>query len=350
MTVSSCISPPHDYTAWFHPPNHPIGKVRGLLQQLYGIDPDLIPISGERDQNFIVVQDGEQQAILKISNPDETEAYTAFQVALLEHLQESALGLPVPQVIKTRDGAPYTVWTFQNGQVSAVRLVSYLHGSPAHGTVAAWARKTGEIQGRLCRALADFDHSGAAEAMPWNASAAPLFEDSFLYGLGPDLTHLLVPHLERLKNASLPKLLTLRRQVIHNDMHPGNILLGSAGEISGIIDFGDAIKAPLIQDLAISATSLVEAAPHAAADPLQDLIDGFCSACPLTAEDLGLLHDAMIMRSILSVVLGRVKDQTVPPKDRPRAATAASETGLRAILALRLPAPQSGHSGGCANE
>ena len=145
------------------------------------------------------------------------------------------------------------------------------------------------------------------------------------------------------------KLLTLRRQVIHNDMHPGNILLGSAGEISGIIDLGDAIKAPLIQDLAVSATSLVEAAPHAAADPLQDLIDGFCSACPLTAEDLGLLHDAMIMRSILSVVLGRV-NQTVPPKDRPRAATAASETGLRAILALRLPAPQSGHSGGCANE
>ncbi|MEL7013182.1 MAG: phosphotransferase, partial [Pseudomonadota bacterium] len=195
-----------------------------------------------------------------------------------------------------------------------------------------------------------FDHPGSAEVMPWNASAAPLCDPSFLSGLGPELTHLLAPHLERLQTVSLPKLRTLRRQVIHNDMHPGNILLSNAGEISGIIDFGDAIKAPLIQDLAVSSTSLVEAVPHAPTEPLRDLIEGFISAYPLDDSELALLHDAMILRSILSVVLGRVKDHTVPPRDRPRPATAASETGLRAILTLRLPAPRPAPSRGYANE
>ena len=320
------------------------------MRQLYGMDPDLVPISGERDQNFVVAEDGKHQAILKISKPHETEAYTAFQVALLEHLQQSALGLPVPQIKPTQNGAPYTVWTFQDGQVSTVRLVSYLEGAPAHGSVAAWARQTGILQGRLCQAMADFNHPGSAEFMPWNITAAPLFETGFLAGLGPELNDLLAPHLERLQTVSLPQLLSRKRQVIHNDMHPGNILLSDAGDISGIIDFGDAIKAPLIQDLAVSATSMVEALPEAAEAPLQDLIGGFCETCPLDEDDLSLLHDAMIMRSILSVVLGRVKDERTPPENRPRPATAASEAGLRAILALRLPATRSGPSGGFDHE
>lgn len=349
MAVRSCSPPTTNYKDWFHPPDHPIGEVRDLVRQRYGIDPDLTPLSGERDQNFLLRSNGKIHAILKISNPDETESYTAFQTALLEHLADSALGLPVPRATPTRDGAPYMVWTFNNGQTSTARLVSYLEGTPASGSAAKWARQTGILQGRLCRAMTGFEHPGASEFMPWNASATPLFEPSFLEGLGPDLNRELAPHVERLQH-SAQQLRSQRHQVIHNDMHPGNILLNENGDVSGIIDFGDAVKGPLVQDLAVSATSLVEAVPGSATGPLQDLVDGFCEEFPLTEVELNLLHDAMIMRSIMSVVLGRIKDHTVPPEDRPRAATTASEAGLRAILAMPPHITQSAHSGGAIHE
>jgi Ser/Thr protein kinase RdoA (MazF antagonist) len=44
----------------------------------------------------------------------------------------------------------------------------------------------------------------------------------------------------------------LRAQVIHSDANPENVLV--AGKRLGFIDFGDAIKAPLVFDVAIAAS------------------------------------------------------------------------------------------------
>ncbi|MEM6588436.1 MAG: phosphotransferase [Pseudomonadota bacterium] len=319
----------------FESPVHPLSEVRDLVDQIYGLEPQLIPLSGERDQNFLVAQGGSKQAILKISHPEETETYTAFQVALLRHLETNACGLSTPHILPTRTGAPYVLWTFKNGQRSTVRLVSYLDGTPkSHtlGEIADWTRKLGALQGRLCRAMAGFDHPGALEFIPWNAVSPQLFETDFLAVLGPEFTEHLTPHLERLARVTLPGLQHLQAQIIHNDLHPGNILLNDAGEMSSVIDFGDAIKGPVVQDLAVSAVSLVEAMPEGSVAPLRDLVDGFCEEFPIDAEQLEFLHDAMIMRGMLCVVLGRMKDQTVPAEARPRAATQASEKALRMIL------------------
>jgi Ser/Thr protein kinase RdoA (MazF antagonist) len=218
-------------------------------------------------------------------------------------------------------------------------MVTYLEGSQVSQpgvSVADWARKIGVLQGKLCCALADFEHPGASEFMPWNAMSPQLFDDQFLAGLGADLSALIAPHLERLEQDSFPRLQNMPTQVIHNDMHAGNILLNDAGSISGVIDFGDAIRGPVVQELAVSCTSLVEALSHAAFVPVQELIAGFCQEYPLDSEALNLLHDAMIMRSILSVGLGRAKDETVPLEERPRPATKASEAGLRTLLEMRL--------------
>ncbi|WP_163066531.1 phosphotransferase, partial [Acinetobacter baumannii] len=41
-------------------------------------------------------------------------------------------------------------------------------------------------------------------------------------------------------------------QVVHNDFNPHNVLAGATDddEIAGVIDFGDMVRSPLIQDLA----------------------------------------------------------------------------------------------------
>ena len=53
----------------------------------------------------------------------------------------------------------------------------------------------------------------------------------------------------------LPALPQLRRQVIHSDLHADNVL-ADGGRISGIIDFGDMLDAPLVVEVAVAAAYL----------------------------------------------------------------------------------------------
>lgn len=70
--------------------------------------------------------------------------------------------------------------------------------------------------------------------------------------------------MDRLQAVLQPAMLNIRPQVIHNDAHTGNVLTNDLGQITGVIDFGDSVCAPIIQDLAVSATSIAEIFPSEA--------------------------------------------------------------------------------------
>ncbi len=318
-------------------PKHPICEVETLVKRYFGIDGRLVPLDGERDQNFLVSASGAQRHVLKISSGSEPRANVDYQVALLSHLEGAASHLPLPRTVASKHGEPYILHQFENGQSNTVRLITYLDGQPLSEPQHlrdGWAGHLGAFQGMLCCALQGFDHVGATRFMPWNSSSRQMFDRDVLAYLEPDFTSLIEPHLARLRQTSLPALHDMRSQVIHNDIHPGNVLLDDRRQISGVIDFGDAIRAPVIQDLAVSATSLIEFSTSGHLSLISDLIEGFCSKCPLASDELALLHDAILLRSILSVALGRMKDQFVPPARRPRPASKASAVGLHSILSL----------------
>lgn len=323
-------------------PKHPVHEIKSLVKQHYDIDGLLVPLDGERDQNFLVDAGGARRWVVKVSSDAAGIANADYQAALLSHLEETALHLPLPRNVASKHGENYIAHRFKNGQSGAVRLITYLEGRPfsvQKHRRDAWAGRIGAFQGRLCRALHGFHHVGATAFMPWNSSSKEMFNRETLAYLEMDIGSLVAPHLDRLRSYSLPALQEMRSQVVHNDIHPGNVLMDDRGQISGIIDFGDAIRAPIIQELAVSATSLIEFSPTKHRGLIAELIEGFCSECPLFSDELALLHDAILLRSILSVALGRVKDGCAPPAQRPHPASKASEVGLRAILSLDDNAP-----------
>jgi hydroxylysine kinase len=62
--------------------------------------------------------------------------------------------------------------------------------------------------------------------------------------------------LEDFDNNVKPVLGDLPRQVIHNDANDENILLDSNRDISGIIDFGDMLRAPRVVEVSTTASYL----------------------------------------------------------------------------------------------
>ena len=74
---------------------------------------------------------------------------------------------------------------------------------------------------------------------------------------------------------TVPKLAQLRSQIIHGDIHPYNTLMADDATITGIIDFGDLVHAPLVQDLSNAVSDfLFPGRDHAAT--IFEMVRGYC--------------------------------------------------------------------------
>ncbi len=92
--------------------------------------------------------------------------------------------------------------------------------------------------------------------------------------------------------------------MIHNDFHESNVLVRFTPslEVSGVIDFGDMVFAPVAQDLAVSVASLI----HWTSDPIYAaavFVRGYQRFMPLEAGDLRVLKDLVLARLVLQVAL-----------------------------------------------
>ena len=110
--------------------------------------------------------------------------------------------------------------------------------------------------------------------------------------------------LDDFESQALPEFAQLRRQVIHNDLNPGNALVSDADppEVMGVIDFGDMLRAPLIVDVAIAAAYLRRLSGDAML-PLLGFVAGFHSVVPLEEREIALLYDLVRTRLATTVTI-----------------------------------------------
>jgi len=239
-----------------------------------------------------------------------------------------------------------------DGARHIVRLLSYLPGLPfERGTfpTSAGLRAIGAFLARLCRALGSFSHPAARHFMPWDASNGLVSNASLWRTAGGDVRDLAAGFEARAREHVLPALSDLRAQVIHNDCHSANLLRPdeTSEEIVGLIDFGDMVHAPLVQDLAASMASFVEDR----ADPLEVVCAttaGFHQVLSLEDSELALLHDALLLRLVLTALLFDFQIATSP---RPPAFLQETRPGivgaLRRLIAVDREAATERYRAAC---
>ena len=238
----------------------------------------------------------------------EASTLVDYQVQTLLRIESFDSTIPVPRLIRSANGKPVERMIDHAGEPHAVRLLTYIPGVPVlHFAVPpiAACREVGRLQARICRALEDFSHEAEDHFMPWDAMNGLLESPALRNGYLPDdLQDVCVRQIERLACDSLPRMHELPAQVIHNDAHRGNVMCdpGDPAKITGVIDFGDLAHRPILTDLATSMTSFMG---HAE-DPLAAgaaIVNGFNEEFPIPGEQLALLYDALLARSILAVQL-----------------------------------------------
>jgi len=289
--------------------------VEALVHRLYGIEGSTQPLAGERDQNCLVEASNGRRYVFKISNPSEPPAVVDFQIAALEHIARAAPEQPVPRVVRTLQGHTHDTIALAQGVQTRVRMLSYLDGIQIRQTerTAAQRRAMGAGLAGLNRALHGFAHPGAAHDLLWNvATAHRLIEqlDSLVDGKRRALAQVF---MERFKVHVLPRLSSLRSQVIHNDYHLYNVLVApdDQARIVGIIDFGDMVHAPLVGEVATAAAFHMAGCADPFEGPAQ-FVAAYHAVLPLAGAEQEVLADLLATRHLITALISEWRAARYP--------------------------------------
>jgi hydroxylysine kinase len=276
-----------------------------LLQRLYGLQGELSPLTGERDANFLLQPaDGGARCMLKLSHPDEDPLVADFQTQALLHIARVDPGLPVQRLLPDRHGAPSVQIEDAEGRTRVARVFSYLEGQPMPQAPrsAAQRRNVARMLARLDQALAALAHPAAARELPWDIQRADRVRPLLVHVADPARRALAEAALDGFEQRTKPRLPALRRQPIHNDFNLYNLLVDTAepSRVAGILDFGDMVHAPLVDDLAVAASYHLDAQGDALATIARFAAD-YHAVSPLTEGETFALLD--LVRARLAMVV-----------------------------------------------
>jgi hydroxylysine kinase len=304
---------------------HPIQGLRAasaipetLAQQLaaehYGLPATAHRLASERDQNFRLTTPVGREYVLKIASPAEDRAVTNLQTEALLHLAAADPSLPIPHIFPAQNGAHELAIQFDDGSTRIVRLLSYMTGIPMHSVQGSTTlrRDLGRCAARLAGGLRDFTHAGANHKLLWDlqhaAELRPLID-----AVPADRRGLVEICLGDFEARVLPELPKLRRQPVHNDLNPHNIVVDAINHdrISGIIDFGDLTLTARVNDLAITAAYQV-ADNDDPLGPACELIVAYHAVTPLDTGEFDVLLTLMATRMAMIVVISSWRAQRHP--------------------------------------
>ena len=267
----------------------------------------LNPLSSERDQNFLFKDKNETKFVLKISNSKESLEVLDCQNKGLEHL-ESTTNLNIPKVIPDKNNQRISQLEVNNNK-HFLRVVSYVEGVPVGDasepkSSKALYKNMGAFLGLLDKGLKDFSHSGANHKLLWDVKETESLFDILEFIENKDKRNLAQKTLEYFSKHISPKLDQIRTQVIHNDMNPDNLLVKESNPqlVSGIIDFGDMVNTPLVNDLAVAAAYQTVKQKDLFVGTC-DLLAGYQDEYPLTEAEISLLPGLIVNRIAMSLVI-----------------------------------------------
>jgi Ser/Thr protein kinase RdoA (MazF antagonist) len=284
----------------------PVERVGALCRSAWGLETRLSPLPSERDEIFRVEAADGRRFTLKLTSPAEPSTATDFQTAALRHATTRAPDLPIPQLVPDRDGRIAFRPDWPGDAVPTARLLTWLDGVPLASAPRSMAQamSMGQALASLGAALADFDHPGAEHDLAWDLRNVGRLRPLLASIADADRRALVEAAMDRFEGSTAPRLETLRRQVVHNDLNPHNTLVATADPhlLTGIIDFGDLVRTALVADVAIAACYLIGSGAEAMRLP-HALVSAYDRVRPLEDDELMLIAPLMEARHLMTVAI-----------------------------------------------
>jgi Ser/Thr protein kinase RdoA (MazF antagonist) len=303
--------------------------VMQAVHQQFGLQGECSSLVSERDQNFLLRTADARQFLVKVTSAVEEAATTDFQISALQHI-ENAGDVLAPRVVPTLRGDS-SGQLRSDGNSHRLRVMTWVNGEQLENSHidAALAERFGRALAELDRALQGYSHPGENPALLWDLHRVTELRDLLDAIRDPAVTVGVAKAIDDYENHVVPALPTLRAQVIHSDANPENVLV--AGKRLGFIDFGDAIKAPLVFDVAIAASYMrvFDGDPTTLIEPF---VAGYHAVLPLQEIENRLLFDLIRARLTTTITLLYWRLRTRPENDPYRQKALDLEGGAEKFL------------------
>jgi 4-aminobutyrate aminotransferase-like enzyme/Ser/Thr protein kinase RdoA (MazF antagonist) len=294
------------------PPAFTDHEAAALARDLFGVHGVAVSVDSERDQTFLI--DGDRPAVVKISNVAEDparldmESLAAQRVAQIDPEVPVALPWRVPGTTHPTDHpAAYRTTTQGPDGIHHVRMYDRLPGRAwvsGKGLSDEAIRDWGTMAARVGRALRGFWHPSASRVMLWDVQHALRLRPMLGAVRDPEIRKLVAGALDRYERAVAPVWPSLRAQVVHTDLCASNVLVDDEGQVTGIIDFGDASWSALVVDVAAVLETVVhgrEGDDFFRAARLA--LDGYEKVTPLELGERAIVGELLAARMCAAVVV-----------------------------------------------
>lgn len=280
-------------------------KIAELLHNHYGLSGQLKALPGYVDQNALVKTDSATY-VVKFSHGDEPLISLQMQNEVMSHLHRQQLA--VPKALDNQQGAAITHLSFDDGTMSYMRVLSFLPGDfyadakPDKHNGALW-QHLGEFMAQVNVSLEGFDHPGAYRNLDWDLAHGYKVCMSKKSVLDEPQLALVERFLAEYQIHTLSLLWQLPTGLIHNDANDYNLLIDDTNkpsQITGLIDFGDAVHSHLVNELAITAAYAMLSQDDPIAT-LATLCAGYHSIRPLSETERQVLFSLVALRLCVSV-------------------------------------------------
>jgi len=273
---------------------------KAIAKSHYGTDGDASTLAGERNPNFLVTSNTEK-FVLKIHTSDELQQIEVQQIALasLANLAD----FQTPRTVSSIAGDLLT----DIGDGKFARLLTWIEGdlwSKAKDLSEDHKVQLGKLIASVDSKLSQVDVSKSLDVLSrpfgWNVlQAEELLADIKLI-TDVELQAHVQTIFDRAITKSLPKVRALQHQLIHNDANDNNVVV-AAGNVVGLIDFGDLIYAPRVCGLAVGCAYQLDARDPVAS--IYAIVRGYHEVAPLSPAELEVLFDLICLRVATSVVM-----------------------------------------------
>ena len=287
------------------PPSFTAAEAAGFARELFDVEGVAVSVASERDQTFLI--DGSRPAVLKISNAAEDPARLDLEALAAQRVVQIDPELPValPWLVPGTDA--YRALLERDGDTHFARMYDRLPGrASVHGDILSdqAVRDWGTLAARVGRTLRGFWHPAAARVMLWDVQHALRLRPMVHFVEDPELRVLIDAALDRYEQVVTPVWPSLRAQFIHTDLCASNILVDDDGQVTGIVDFGDASWTALVVDLVTVLRTVVEGRDGDEFFRAARLaIDGYENVTPLEPEERAILGELLAARMCAALVI-----------------------------------------------
>ena len=295
-----------------HPPKIEIDNFKLWLRNNYEIFRNnkfnLSPLVSERDKNYLCTVNKTKKYVIKIHNPLENSSFLKFQDYVLKKLLRTKTKKYVPIIIHTK----INEYLDKDKRKCLVRILSYIEGEMyVHIKKNESLEKSlGNFLGILTCSLQNIIHKSSVRKFPWDPSNIDWLKKEFVVIKNKEqrehVSKICIEYNKFIKNNKK----NIKYSLTHGDAHHYNLVVKN-NKIFGLIDYGDMVYAPTINDLAIClAYALMN--NNDIISTLRNILIAYSKIYRINKSEIFLLMTLVKCRLAISVVMSAKQKQKFP--------------------------------------